>query len=105
MLFYNKNVHYIYFKYCVLNQQSLLHKISEQRTEGSSRTNSDEGGNVSGSTGSSSTQVNRVIQSLAHKYCVDSKNHFDELSKVIQRVLTCRFEYFIKKVYLMIITF
>lgn len=69
-----------------------MHKISEQRTEGSSRTNSDEGGNVGGNSGSS-TQVNRVIQSLAHKYCVDSKNHFDELSKVIQRVLTCRFGY------------
>lgn len=67
--------------------QNLLHKISEQRTEGSSRTSNDDssGGN------SGSTQVNRVIQSLAHKYCVDSKNHFDELSKVIQRVLTCRF--------------
>ncbi|KAI8429561.1 hypothetical protein MSG28_000183 [Choristoneura fumiferana] len=37
-------------------------------------------------------QINRVIQSLAHKYCVDSKGHFEDLSKIIQKVLACRKE-------------
>jgi E3 ubiquitin-protein ligase UBR4 len=37
-----------------------------------------------------SSQVNRVIQLLAQKYCVESKTSFDELSKVIQKVQACR---------------
>ncbi|XP_052222057.1 E3 ubiquitin-protein ligase UBR4-like isoform X2 [Dreissena polymorpha] len=36
--------------------------------------------------------VNRAIQHLALKYCSDSKTSFDELSKIIQKVLACRKE-------------
>nr|XP_049698343.1 protein purity of essence isoform X3 [Helicoverpa armigera] len=68
--------------------ESLLHKISEHRLEG--RTG-DENSNAS-NTSFSGAQINRVIQTLAHKYCVDSKGHFEDLSKIIQKVLACRKE-------------
>lgn len=38
------------------------------------------------------SQVNKVIQLLAQKYCVESKNSFEELSKHIQKVQACRRE-------------
>lgn len=66
--------------------QSLLHKISEHRLEGRA---GDENSNAS-NTSFSGAQINRVIQTLAHKYCVDSKGHFEDLSKIIQKVLACR---------------
>ncbi|XP_028033464.1 protein purity of essence isoform X1 [Bombyx mandarina] len=68
--------------------ESLLHKITEHRLE--SRTG-DENSNSS-TTAFSGAQINRVIQTLAHKYCVDSKGHFEDLSKIIQKVLACRKE-------------
>lgn len=37
-----------------------------------------------------SSQINKVIQLLAQKYCVESKTSFEELSKVIQKVKACR---------------
>lgn len=37
-------------------------------------------------------QVNRAIQMLAQKYCNDCKNAFEELSRVIQKILICRKE-------------
>lgn len=40
----------------------------------------------------SSSQVNKVIQLLAQKYCVESKASFEELSKIIQKVQACRRE-------------
>lgn len=39
-----------------------------------------------------SSQVNKVIQLLAQKYCVESRNNFEELSKIIQKVQACRRE-------------
>lgn len=39
-----------------------------------------------------SSQVNKVIQLLAQKYCVESKTSFEELSKIIQKVQACRRE-------------
>lgn len=68
--------------------ESLLHKISEHRLEGRV---GDENSNASNSS-FSGAQINRVIQTLAHKYCVDSKGHFEDLSKIIQKVLACRKE-------------
>lgn len=70
--------------------QSLLHKISEHRIEGraddtSTASNSSFGG----------AQINRVIQTLAHKYTVDCKAHFEDLSKIIQKVLACRLVFFL----------
>ncbi|XP_058117751.1 protein purity of essence [Anopheles ziemanni] len=38
------------------------------------------------------SQVNKVIQLLAQKYCVESKTTFEELSKIIQKVQACRKE-------------
>ncbi|XP_033353689.1 E3 ubiquitin-protein ligase UBR4 isoform X5 [Bombus vosnesenskii] len=41
---------------------------------------------------SGGTQVNRAIQLLAQRYCGECKTSFEELSKIIQRVLACRRE-------------
>lgn len=38
----------------------------------------------------SSSQVNKVIQLLAQKYCGESKASFEDLSKIIQKVQACR---------------
>lgn len=38
------------------------------------------------------THVNRAIQQIAYKYCSECKSSFDELSKIIQRVLASRKE-------------
>ncbi|XP_041973883.1 protein purity of essence isoform X2 [Aricia agestis] len=64
--------------------ESLVHKISEHRVE-----RADENSNPPGF---GAAQINRVIQTLAHKYCVESKSHFEDLSKIIQKVLACRKE-------------
>uniref|UniRef100_A0A6B2EA35 Putative e3 ubiquitin-protein ligase ubr4 n=1 Tax=Phlebotomus kandelakii TaxID=1109342 RepID=A0A6B2EA35_9DIPT len=40
----------------------------------------------------SSSQVNKVIQLLAQKYCGESKASFEDLSKIIQKVQACRRE-------------
>ncbi|XP_047533883.1 protein purity of essence isoform X2 [Vanessa atalanta] len=67
--------------------ESLVHKISEHRVEGRADENCNGGGGSFGG-----AQINRVIQTLAHKYCVESKGHFEDLSKIIQKVLACRKE-------------
>ena len=48
-------------------------------------------GTSSGGT-SGGSNVNKSIQQLAQWYCSDCKNTFDELSKIIQRVLASRRE-------------
>lgn len=78
-------IYYLYIMFGVLFQ-SLVHKISEHRLEGRP---GDENSNASAAS-FGGAQINRVIQSLAHKYCVDSKGHFEDLSKIIQKVLACR---------------
>ncbi|GAB0092871.1 Protein purity of essence [Sergentomyia squamirostris] len=40
----------------------------------------------------SSSQVNKVIQLLAQKYCGESKASFEDLGKIIQKVQACRRE-------------
>lgn len=65
--------------------EMLLVKISEHRLD----RGLDDGG-IQVSTGN--TQVNRAIQLLAHRYCGECKTSFEELSKIIQRVLACRRE-------------
>ncbi|GIY36069.1 e3 ubiquitin-protein ligase UBR4 [Caerostris darwini] len=40
----------------------------------------------------STTNVNRAIQQLAQRYCTDCKASFDELSKIVQKVLASRKE-------------
>ncbi|XP_051158982.1 E3 ubiquitin-protein ligase UBR4 isoform X2 [Leptopilina boulardi] len=64
--------------------EMLLVKISEHRSD---RSLDDGGVQVTGS-----TQVNRAIQLLAQKYCGECKTSFEELSKIIQKVLACRRE-------------
>ena len=38
------------------------------------------------------SSVNKAIQQLAQKYCGECKAAFDELSKIIQKVMACRRE-------------
>ncbi|KAL9924505.1 E3 ubiquitin-protein ligase-like protein poe [Glossina fuscipes fuscipes] len=40
----------------------------------------------------STSQVNKIIQLLAQKYCVESRTSFEELSKIVQKVKACRSE-------------
>nr|XP_012152236.1 PREDICTED: protein purity of essence isoform X3 [Megachile rotundata] len=68
--------------------EMLLLKISEHRLD---RTLED-GGSGAMQVSSGSTQVNRAIQLLAQRYCGECKTSFEELSKIIQRVLACRRE-------------
>lgn len=63
----------------------LVQKVSEHKLDHTF----DEG--VLGSIGGTS-QVNKVIQLLAQKYCVESKSSFEELSKIVQKVRACRRE-------------
>lgn len=63
--------------------EMLLVKISEHRLD----RGLEEGVQISGN-----TQVNRAIQLLAQRYCVECKTSFEELSKIIQKVLACRRE-------------
>ncbi|XP_014478762.1 PREDICTED: protein purity of essence isoform X5 [Dinoponera quadriceps] len=63
--------------------EMLLIKISEHRLD----RGLEDGIQISGS-----TQVNRAIQLLAQRYCGECKTSFEELSKIIQRVLACRRE-------------
>ena len=74
------------YKSLISNKPTLemfLVKISEHRSDRSL----EEGVQVAGS-----NQVNRAIQLLAQKYCGECKTSFEELSKIIQRVLACRRE-------------
>ncbi|CAG2110651.1 unnamed protein product, partial [Medioppia subpectinata] len=45
-----------------------------------------------GPAGAANNHVNRAIQQVALKYCQDCKSSFDELSKIIQKVLASRKE-------------
>ncbi|XP_041369615.1 E3 ubiquitin-protein ligase UBR4-like [Gigantopelta aegis] len=47
---------------------------------------------TSGSGGVPACSVNKAIQLLAQKYCMECNSSFDELSKIIQKVLACRRE-------------
>lgn len=40
----------------------------------------------------STSQVNKVVQLIAQKYCVESKNFFEDLSKILQKVEASRKE-------------
>ncbi|XP_042908898.2 E3 ubiquitin-protein ligase UBR4 [Parasteatoda tepidariorum] len=52
----------------------------------------DENSSSSTSASVSSSNVNRAIQQLAQRYCADCKASFDELSKIVQKVLASRKE-------------
>lgn len=71
--------------------EMLLIKISEHRLD---RSLVEDGAAAAAAiqVSSGSTQVNRAIQLLAQRYCGECKTSFEELSKIIQRVLACRRE-------------
>lgn len=64
--------------------EMLVQRVSEHKVD---RTVDETIGNLV-----SSSQVNKVIQMLAQKYCVESRTSFEELSKIIQKVQACRRE-------------
>ncbi|XP_030384737.1 protein purity of essence [Scaptodrosophila lebanonensis] len=63
----------------------LIQKVAEHRS--SDRLVDDNMGTVH-----STSQVNKIIQLLAQKYCVESRTSFEELSKIVQKVKACRSE-------------
>lgn len=63
--------------------EMFLMKIAEHRSDRNIEDNVQVSGN---------TQVNRTIQLLAQRYCGDCKTSFEELSKIIQRVIAWRRE-------------
>ncbi|XP_014236597.1 protein purity of essence isoform X3 [Trichogramma pretiosum] len=70
------------------NLEMLLVKISDHRLDRFL----DEATAPQSANSGTSTQVNRAIQLLAQRYCGECKTSFEELSKIIQRVLACRRE-------------
>ncbi|XP_008200345.2 E3 ubiquitin-protein ligase UBR4 isoform X1 [Tribolium castaneum] len=81
------------------NLEALVLKITEHRSErktdeGSSSNTTTTSGTTTGSVPSGSAQfkVNKTIQMLAQQYCNECKTSFEELSKIIQRVLVSRKE-------------
>lgn len=74
----------------------LILKITEHRLDRTSDENSAIlSSNTSGTTSTVSgggTHVNKAIQLLAQRYCGECKSSFEELSKIIQKVLACRRE-------------
>ncbi|XP_075228020.1 E3 ubiquitin-protein ligase-like protein poe isoform X3 [Lycorma delicatula] len=68
----------------------LLLKINEHRVDRSGEEVA--AGTNSTNSVTTSTQVNKAIQLLAQRYCGDCKSSFEELSRIIQRVLACRRE-------------
>ncbi|XP_030194560.1 E3 ubiquitin-protein ligase UBR4 isoform X5 [Gadus morhua] len=67
--------------------ESLLSKVNEAAPE---KPQDDSG--AGGGLGATSANVNRYIQQLAQEYSGDCKTSFDELSKIIQKVLASRKE-------------
>ncbi|BES93671.1 calmodulin Hypothetical protein [Nesidiocoris tenuis] len=77
--------------------EMLLSKISEHRADrgideipNHAGSISASGANNATSGGTSSAMVNRAIQLLAQRYCTDCKASFDDLSRIIQKVVACR---------------
>lgn len=76
--------------------ESLVLKITEHRSD---KKHEDSSGSTSGSLSNSiqtdsrsQLKVNKTIQMLAQQYCTDCKTSFEELSKIIQKVLVSRKE-------------
>lgn len=55
-------------------------------------------GSSSSSSSSANTGVNKAIQALAHRYCVECKGTFDELSKITQVWNNLLSQHLLKKV-------
>ena len=79
------------YKQLILNKpvlESWIMKISES----GGALGFEEPNNANNSSVSSGNQVNHYIQQLALRYCGDCKNSFEELSKIIQKVMATRKE-------------
>lgn len=63
-----------------------MKKVSEHRSD----FNVDD--TMGGFVVNSTSQVNKVVQLIAQKYCVESKNFFEDLSKILQKVEASRKE-------------
>lgn len=90
------------YKQLVSNKPSLealVLKIIEQKTDrkpedgaGTSTAATSGAGGGSVATAASHLKVNKTIQMLAQQYCSECKTSFEELSKIIQRILVSRKE-------------
>nr|KAG5693182.1 hypothetical protein BaRGS_014072 [Batillaria attramentaria] len=70
--------------------ESLLIQVTEHSADRLSISQRDEVTNQSSAVPASN--VNKAIQLLAQKYCGECKSAFEELSKIIQKVMACRRE-------------
>ncbi|KAL4218587.1 perineurial glial growth [Mactra antiquata] len=81
------------YKQLQLHRPALENLMIQVAEHGTDRTDDSGGGGGGGtSSGVPGSAVNKAIQHLALKYCGESKSSFDELSKIIQKVLACRRE-------------
>jgi E3 ubiquitin-protein ligase UBR4 len=78
------------------NLESLVLKITEHRSDRKQdEPSTSSGGGVNATAvpaGAAQVKVNKTIQMLAQQYCNECKTSFEELSKIIQRVLVSRKE-------------
>lgn len=75
--------------------ESLVLKITERRTDKKQEDNASTSNTISSSIQAdtrSQLKVNKTIQMLAQQYCTECKTSFEELSKIIQKVLVSRKE-------------
>ncbi|XP_042144242.1 E3 ubiquitin-protein ligase UBR4-like isoform X1 [Ixodes scapularis] len=78
-----------------VQEQGMVDRALEEEVAAAAAGTASTGGTSAPATGSSaasSNTVNRAIQQLAQKYCTDCKTSFDELSKIVQKVLASRKE-------------
>ncbi|KAI4460353.1 e3 ubiquitin-protein ligase ubr4 [Holotrichia oblita] len=78
------------------NLEALVMKVTEQRSDRkadeTTTSNANSGVNAVQATSLAQVKVNKTIQMLAQQYCSECKISFEELSKIIQRVLVSRKE-------------
>jgi len=78
-------VSFLLFKVCILHFSSPNCVVIMQNQNSSTQAlNPTLYSSVAQSGTSASSSVNKAIQSLAHRYCVECKANFDDLSKIIQ---------------------
>ncbi|XP_050389975.2 E3 ubiquitin-protein ligase UBR4 [Patella vulgata] len=74
------------------SHRPVLENLLIQVTEHGCERLMDDVGTIASGTGVPASNVNKAIQHLAQKYCGECKSSFDELSKIIQKVMACRRE-------------
>lgn len=80
------------YKQLILNKPVLESWITKISESGGTIGFEESSNSPNSSSGAAGTHVNHYIQQLALRYCGDCKNSFEELSKIIQKVMATRKE-------------